>query len=201
MEQTRILALSVDTIGRAYRLPLVDMALPALRRLSPNQYKAFRLNVKHLAQADEKISLFEYVLQRLVIRHLDPVFRETRPPALKYRRIYQVRDACTALLSVIAWRGSKDSRTAGAAFRRGLEELETGEGAEILPKERCGLKVLDTALDKLAQASPAIKKRVLKACMASISADALITVAEAELLRAVADSLDCPIPPIIPRRL
>jgi len=32
-----------------------------------------------------------------------------------------------------------------------------------------------------------------------VSADSLITVDEAEMLRAIADSLDCPIPPFIPK--
>ena len=46
-----------------------------------------------------------------------------------------------------------------------------------------------------------IKKKVLKACVVCISADSIITVDEAEILRAVADTLDCPIPPIIPRKI
>ncbi|MBW3598424.1 MAG: hypothetical protein KY475_14270, partial [Planctomycetes bacterium] len=59
-----------------------------------------------------------------------------------------------------------------------------------------GLRAVDEALNKLASASPQIKKRVLAAATACVAADGQVTVNEGELLRAIADSLDCPIPPL-----
>jgi len=56
---------------------------------------------------------------------------------------------------------------------------------------------LDHVLRRLAQASPGIKKRVLHACAYAVAADNLIQAEEAELLRAIAETLDCPIPPFI----
>ena len=44
----------------------------------------------------------------------------------------------------------------------------------------------------------AIKKNVLNACAQTVAADGVIQEMEAELLRAIADTLDCPIPPFIP---
>ena len=55
----------------------------------------------------------------------------------------------------------------------------------------------DEALDVLAAVVPKIKRCIVKACVACVVYDQYITVSEAELLRAVADSLGCPIPPII----
>ena len=49
----------------------------------------------------------------------------------------------------------------------------------------------------LAQASPAVKKIVLTACAHTVAADGLIQSHEAELLRAIGDTLDCPIPPFV----
>ena len=40
--------------------------------------------------------------------------------------------------------------------------------------------------------------RWLDACAGCIAADGRATVEEGELLRAVADSLDCPMPPLLP---
>jgi hypothetical protein len=45
---------------------------------------------------------------------------------------------------------------------------------------------------------PQGKKRLLEAATACVVADRRVTVAEAELLRAIADSLDCPVPPFLP---
>jgi hypothetical protein len=39
---------------------------------------------------------------------------------------------------------------------------------------------------------------LVDACAAAICADAAVDVAEAELLRAICDMLDCPMPPLLP---
>jgi uncharacterized tellurite resistance protein B-like protein len=57
---------------------------------------------------------------------------------------------------------------------------------------------VDAALNRLCQAVPQIKKNVLNACAQTVAADGVIQEMEAELLRAIADTLDCPIPPFIP---
>lgn len=57
---------------------------------------------------------------------------------------------------------------------------------------------IDKALKQLSQSSPPIKKRVLEACIACIGADGVANVKEVELLRAIVDALDCPVPPFLP---
>jgi hypothetical protein len=101
-------------------------------------------------------------------------------------------------MSILAWRGSSENAIASESFRRGSKELDIEVKPTILARDKCGLKGMDTALNRLARSSPGIKKDVLKACMACISADSIINIEEAEMVRAIADSLDCPIPPIIP---
>jgi hypothetical protein len=60
------------------------------------------------------------------------------------------------------------------------------------------LVAIDGALDELAAVVPNLKRGVVAACIACVLADRQVTVAEAELLRAVADSLGCPVPPLLP---
>jgi hypothetical protein len=43
---------------------------------------------------------------------------------------------------------------------------------------------------------PPLKRQILSACAACIGADGRVTVEEGELLRAVADALGCPVPPL-----
>jgi hypothetical protein len=52
-------------------------------------------------------------------------------------------------------------------------------------------------LDRLGQAVPQIKKNVLEACARVVAADGIIQETEAELLRAIGDALDCPLPPFV----
>ena len=49
----------------------------------------------------------------------------------------------------------------------------------------------------LAEAAPQIKKNLIEACVEVVGADGVIQEREAELLRAIADTLDCPIPPFV----
>jgi hypothetical protein len=104
----------------------------------------------------------------------------------------------SGLLSTLAHAGGNENRAVDA-FRSATVELfgREGERIELLPREQCGLKVVDAALDQLAAASPAIKRRLIEACALCISADERVSVEEAELLRVIADALDCPMPPLV----
>jgi hypothetical protein len=72
------------------------------------------------------------------------------------------------------------------------------DDSELLlqPRERCGVDQISAALDRLALAVPIIKKNLLEACAHVVGVDGVIVESEAELLRAVADTLDCPMPPL-----
>lgn len=198
MRYTRTLLPVVEPLGRGYRLPLVDMAIPSLKNLSPNQYEEFRGNVKNLTEADKRINLFEYVIQRMIKHHLDPFFSGKKPPRIKYQILDQVQVECTEILSILAWQGTKDASAAQGAFKKGMEAIDPRTAFSILPSEKCDLKLLDKALERLSETSPRIKKNVLKASVQCVSSDDRITVQEAELIRAIADSLDCPVPPVLP---
>ena len=79
--------------------------------------------------------------------------------------------------------------------------METSQVIAGLDKYMKGLSAtltqLDTALDRVALAAPKLKKALLEACVQVVSADGVIHEREAELLRAIADTLDCPIPPFV----
>jgi len=188
---------AIDALGDDCRLPVVDVTLPALRELSPSQYESFKGNVAYLVEADREIDLFEYALQRTIVRHLDPVFHRKPPAKTKYCYIDPVIPRCVELLSCLAGWGADTVEQAEAAFAAGARELMLAGSSRMIPPAQCGLQMLDEALDELVLAAPGIRKRVLTACIACIGADGKVTIEEAELIRAVADSLDCPVPPMM----
>jgi len=67
----------------------------------------------------------------------------------------------------------------------------------LLPPDECDITAIDNALNRLAVAAPGIKRDLLAACVQVVGADGVILEEEAELLRAIADTLDCPMPPFI----
>ena len=179
------------------RLPLVDMALPALRQLSPDQYEQFRKNVDALVRADQRIDLFEWTLSRVLLRHLATNFGNDTPPRIRYRSLKPLADPLATVLSTLAYVGHSDGEQVQHAFDEGLKQ--TGMvGLRLKPKQACRLGSLDDALEKFAKASPGVKKKLLTACATCIETDATVTPRESDLLRAIADTLDCPMPPVLP---
>ena len=61
---------------------------------------------------------------------------------------------------------------------------------------RAGLQELDQALVTLDGVSINLKRKLIEAAAATVSADGYLQIQEAELLRAISDSLGCPMPPL-----
>jgi Zn-dependent protease with chaperone function len=197
------LAPLIGQLGEPDRIPLVDLTFPALRQLSERQYRAFRTSVDSLVWADRRVSLFEYALQRMLLRHLDRTFFRLSPPSVRYHSLDAVFNDCDVLVSSLARLGRQQGTEEAQAYELGMRRLQGREPGErvvaLLPAERCSLSAVDKALDRLAQAAPGIKRRVLDACAACIASDGVVTLPEGELLRAISDSLDCPMPPLLAR--
>ncbi|NLX14029.1 MAG: M48 family metallopeptidase [Phycisphaerales bacterium] len=186
---------SAERLKTRERLPLIDLTLPALKQLSPSQYQTFKRNFVALVEADRKIELFEWMLQRLVLHSLEAHFtRGAAPPRSMYYGLPRLRGHLEVFLSTLAYAGQKEMDKVRVAFEAGAQTLQLKD-MTLCPLDRCGLKTLDAALDELARLSPPLKEKVLKAGAACIGAD--ISITEAELFRAAADALGCPVPPLI----
>ena len=59
------------------------------------------------------------------------------------------------------------------------------------------INAIRDALERLRRLAPFAKPAVLKACVEASTADGQVHLAEAELVRMVAATLDCPVPPTI----
>jgi uncharacterized tellurite resistance protein B-like protein len=198
-EMLRVLP-EVQAVATHAKLPLVDLAIPGLRHLSPTQFEQFRAAVQKLVESDGEIDLFEYVLQKVVLRHLEPYFLQARKPVIQYYSLKPLAGDCAVILSALAYLGQDEQRNIEYAFQQGAQLLSYAAQMEhrLLPETECELEQVDTALNRLCQAVPQIKKNVLNACAQTVAADGVIQEMEAELLRAIADTLDCPMPPFIP---
>lgn len=197
--ETERLRSLVQQAGIAARLPLIELAQGTLQQMSAEQYESFRATVERLVNADEQISLFEFVLQRVLLRHLQQHFRGQRPPRVRFHALTPLMDEAACLLSALVHLGHSDPDQAQQAYNQAMAVLAQEPGAvPMIGRNACSLAALGQALDRLAAATPGIKRRVLHAATVAVMADGQVTLGEGELLRAVADSLDCPMPPILP---
>jgi Zn-dependent protease with chaperone function len=200
LDQTRKLLTLTQDLSPEARLPLVEMALPTLRSLSPGQYRSFRETVHQLVMADRKVTVFEYALQTMMLQSLGRHFEGRKAPGVQYFAMRALLPSCAGLLSTLAYIGQRSPEQAQAAFAQGARKLGAdGASLGILSRADCGLERIDRALGVLVAASPQLKKRVLDACAACVAADGRITVEEAELLRTIASALGCPVPPLMSR--
>jgi Zn-dependent protease with chaperone function len=186
----------MDELDVQYRLPIIDIAMPALKQLSLSQYQSFRGNLIALIEMDSRVDLLEWSLQKILFSHLDGQFFELAPMKTGYSRPGQVKKEIEVVLSVIAHAGAENQSDTEGAFGAAVEALEAS-GLTLLAKDQIRVADLDLALGKLEQLKPLAKSRLLQACVAGIVHDRRVSAVEVELLRAFASALDCPMPPAI----
>jgi Zn-dependent protease with chaperone function len=188
----------VSAVVQRSRLPLVNLALPALRQLDADQFQKFSATLNWLIESDEQIVLFEFVLQKIIRHQLEPHFTRATPPATQYYTIKPLAPDCEMILSALAHTGQTDPAEIAKAFQSGAPYIRAGGvPLTLLSREECGLNEINDSLDRLGLAVPQIKKNLLEACVRVVGADGLIHENEAELLRGIAETLDCPLPPFV----
>ena len=185
------LALQASLLEPRLRLPLLELSLPALKNLSVQQYEIFRSAMSHFMHADEHIDLMEWSLFKIITHNLEPK-RTTH----RLIDIAQLKNEACTLLSVIANAGSSNKANAQAAFNSSKTILNLND-AKLAEESEYNMMDLDLAINRLNNVKPLQKPKLLKAISHCVLADQEITVAEAELFRAIADALDCPVPPLL----
>jgi len=189
---TARLAGAAAALDPASRLPLLDLTLPALKALHPRARRSFEAHVDALIAADDRLGLFEWALRQALWRHLiGPAAARTR----RTGRLADHRDDLATLLAVLAKVDGSDHAdaafSAGAAVVGGLAGRPPRHG-------QAGNARLTDAVDRLGTLVPADTRTVVHACAAAVAADGRVSISEFELLRAVAETLDVPVPPLLP---
>lgn len=183
-----------DKLDARFRLPLLDMSIPALSLLSDVQYRNFRTNLEHLILADQTVRPHELALELLVIRHLNALF----PGAVSEKNQgvkLPASEALAVILSLCARAAGQSQIETDRAFREGAMALGISQTIPFIPagEER---PRLFAALRALEGGSYAARQELLEACAAAAQCDGKIRVEEMEMIRAVSDALDCPLPPL-----
>ncbi len=191
-QETIRLAPQVGKLPDDARIPLADMAVPALKELSPTQYVQFCEIVDALVRADDKIDLFEFTLQKMLLSTLDVHFERRKPTRTQYYGLGKLGGPLAIVLGTLAHAGHKDAELAATAYRAAMQHLDRPE--PLPPRSECSLKAFEDALEQLAAVSMKLKQKVLDACQVCVVADQQVTTRERELLRVIAAVLECPIP-------
>lgn len=179
-----------------HKLPVLQLALASLKALDPSALKTFAGTLEALVQAEGRVTTFAFALQRIVLRELAASRDPTAAPAQIYS-FQAVAGEISVVLSALAHASSENAQEAAKAFAEGAAQLKLVQASLAFVSEaESGFSQLGAALDKLAGASGPIKQRLLVASAHVVGADGVVLTAEAELLRAIAASLNVPVPPL-----
>jgi hypothetical protein len=187
----------IASLGPAYYLPVVDLALPALKLAGEEAQLRLLTAVQAVIHADRRVSLFEFIVFTLLRWQFAP---PRAPAAPKYKSLEEVRPEVHFLLSLMAYAGGRKGADAQAQtdadFAAGAKEAGMA-GLATLPRTALGLDKAGEALAKLRDLGPIPKAMLVKALFATVTADGSIRVIEAALMRTVGAVLDCPLPPLL----
>jgi hypothetical protein len=179
----------LTALDEALKLPVVALAMPALKCLSPEQYKIFKRTLLLLIRADKQMDLFEWCVYQLLRHYLDGEFGIASQGQRSYKKLQQVQRECQQVLSVLARSGSDST----AGFKRGMQVLGLPE-LPLLGEQDCGLDEFSRAVNSLANCLPLLKPVILKALVECVRHDGVVAPAEREVLLAIAAVMDCPLP-------
>ena len=188
----------IRAAGAAARLPLLELCLPSLRSLPEDRAEALGAAVGPLTRADGEVNAFDFALYHLLRRALpggpDAASRARVGPGLSRRR-----SEAETLLSAVAWAGAEEAEQAERAFAEGATHFGASAAAAISlqPASSLDLERVDEALSRLETLPPSDRRKLLQALERTVVADRAVMVEEHELLRAVAEALDIPMPPLV----
>lgn len=182
----------IESAGNAARLPIAELALPALRSLSPSQRTTFRQLCRTLAAADQVLSPFELALFKLVDNALPDATAGDN--GVRFTSVTSVADEAAVLLSVLAVAGGAEQ--ARGAFNAGVARLKPGRSIQF--DETYDNAAFADALSTLRLASTAVRRRIVDAAAQVVAIDGVVRVEEMELLRAACAAFDVPVPPLAP---
>ena len=162
----------VSSLAREHMLALAELAVPAIKGQPQKARDAFIAEFAARVEADRRVTLREFVLLTFLRQRL----REGagQPIATRFRKVGEVEEDLRVVLALLA-------RAAGGRV--------PGAGPTA--------PAVSAALERLRHLAPFEKPRVLKACLEAAQADGTIHPVEGELVRMVAATLDCPVPPIL----
>jgi len=186
-------------LDRAARLPLIELAIPAISEQDGSASALLLEYVNLLVEHDQRVTVFEYAVLSLLQHALGELAKHKG--ARHGNDMKRLREDCAVVLSLLAHAGQRQEARADEAFVEAAARLPIEGVSELLPREAIALPRFSEALARLDTLKFRFKAGVIEACVAAIAADGKVTVVEAELLRAIGARLDCPIPPMLPGTL
>jgi hypothetical protein len=189
---------AVAVLGPHLRLPLAQLALPALRECSVLERNRLIAQVRLLVHLRHTPSVRERCLSSLVSATLAYSIRPDAAPLPGRMKLRMLRAEVITLLTVMAAAGHADPAAAMSAFQEGIAQVLPGERHLFDPVSRT--PALESVWQRLATLQPGELARLIDAVVIVMSTEPRTaaagdsTVAEMDLLRTTCALLHYPLP-------
>lgn len=193
--QVRALREAVPDLPAEQRLPLMEIAFPALRRRPQPELIALMRLIDELIHADGHIDVFEYALARLTTSQIEDVLNPSRARGAGSKKISSLAEQVRVLLSILAHHGHPDEPDeARAALAVGLGSLFDNADYPATTAVENWPDALDRALKALDGLRMGEKEKLLAAMARIVRHDEQIIASEMELMRVICGVLHVPLP-------
>ncbi|HEY5775543.1 MAG TPA: M48 family metallopeptidase [Xanthomonadales bacterium] len=191
--RVRALLGASPVLGAEQRLPLLEIAIPELKRRPPDYIGKVLATVKSLNKADGQTDVFEYLMAKIIAQHLWESINPQKVKLSGKATLAGAIDKALDVIAVLAIRGQDSAENIERAYRAGSALLGVTTSVPM-PVIDDWIGVMDEALPALDQLKPADKEKLVKALIATVMADKKIAVTEMELLRVICSVIHVPLP-------
>lgn len=193
-EQVRGFSKTWGIVKPEQRLPLLEMALPALKRRPRRELLEILHTAEDIAPKAGNEQIFPFLLSQVLRLYLEESLHGGATRDSGHLRIRQCIDQASQVLALVA---SYDGNPhpADAAYESGIKRLEITQKPPFNPPELWS-KTLRESIKKLDKLRSQDKERFVEALLAVALHDQKVNIQELELVRAICAVMHVPLPPI-----
>ncbi|HXE77688.1 MAG TPA: M48 family metallopeptidase [Rhodanobacter sp.] len=176
------------------RLPLVAVATPALKQLTPGRVRVLLDTLDAVVRVDSRVELDKYCLTRLLRVQLLEAQNPRSAPVDGRRKLPASRDSVKLVYAVVAEQGNREPEASRRAWLLAIQHVFPGEALDWPQVPTAWQQPFENALNDLDGLLPAAKELLIQGLVIVVRADAVVSTEEAELLRVICASVHCPMP-------
>jgi hypothetical protein len=177
-----------------HKLLHLEQAMPTLKEMSRAQYQRFYDLTAKLIVADKAVDIFEWVVHRMITQELYAHFVKPFHDSGRITRPRKVTKQAGLILSLLATVSAANAGEQQRAYQRG--QTLWGSNVAMVQLEYFDHQALNQALERLRELNADLKQRFIDSCSGVANADGKLTSEEFALIKGIAVTLGCPLPPV-----
>ena len=177
-----------------HKLLHLEQAMPTLKEMSRTQYQRFYDLTAKLIVADKAVDIFEWVVHRIITQELYAHFVKPFQDSGRITRPSKVAKQAGLILSLLATVSAANAGEQLRAYQRGQKLW--GSNVPMVQLEYFDHQALNQGLERLRELNADLKQRFIDACSGVANADGKLTSEEFALIKGIAVTLGCPLPPV-----